>query len=220
MLSGTMTLSPTKSARVAAPVPIFLFAVLTLLFGLNDVGFIWATTAAQWLGVDYVTKVLVIALIMAHPAARRAVLRGAAWPRPMWLAVIGMVAITVLSIAGLAWIDAQGFDATTALQSFPRIDQTWLVVFDLTVGLALTAVAEELVFRRLYLDTFAARLPTLPLYVVSAGLFAAVHWSIGVGTVAGTFVIGMMLLWLTRRTGSVLPAIAAHYVINLVLFWP
>jgi len=94
------------------------------------------------------------------------------------------------------------------------------VVFDLTVGLALTAVAEELVFRRLYLDAFGARLSPLPLYVLSAAVFAAVHWSIGLGTVAGTFVVGLMLLWLTRRTGSVLPAIAAHYVINLVLFWP
>jgi len=55
---------------------------------------------------------------------------------------------------------------------------------------------------------------------LSAAVFAAVHWSIGLGTVAGTFVVGLMLLWLTRRTGSVLPAIGAHYVINLVLFWP
>ncbi len=220
MLAAVMTQSIGKMERATVPVPVFLFAALMLVFLLNDIGFIWATNAAQWLGVDYGTKVLVIALVLAHSDARRALLRGAGWPRPIWLALVGTIAVTAISIAGLAWIDERGYDAATALQAFPRIDQTWLVVFDLTVGLALTAVAEELVFRRLYLDAFGARLSPLPLYVLSAAVFAAVHWSIGLGTVAGTFVVGLMLLWLTRRTGSVLPAIAAHYVINLVLFWP
>jgi membrane protease YdiL (CAAX protease family) len=176
MLARVMTEPNSKMDRATTPVPILLFAILTLVFLLNDIGFIWATNAAHWLGVDYGTKVLVIALVLAHSDARRAFLRGAGWPRPIWLALVGTIAVTAISIAGLAWIDEQGYDAATALQVFPRIDQTWLVVFDLTVGLALTAVAEELVFRRLYLDTFGARLSPLPLYLLSAAVFAAVHW--------------------------------------------
>ena len=176
MLASVMTQSIGKMERATVPVPVFLFAALTLVFLLNDIGFIWATNAAQWLSVDYGTKVLVIALIMAHPEARHAVLRGARWPRPILFALGRAVAVTAISIAGLAWIDEQGYDTATALQVFPRVDQTWLVVFDLTVGLALTAVAEESVFRRLYLDTFGARLSPLPLYVLSAAVFAAVHW--------------------------------------------
>lgn len=170
--------------------------------------------------MDYASKIVVIGLIAAHPLLRQSALSGMTLPRPMFLAVVGTFAITAISIVGLSWVDSQGLDAATALQSFPGIDQTWLVVFDLTVGLALTAVAEELVFRRLYLDTFAAILSRTSLYLLSAAIFAAIHWSNGLGTVVGAFVVGLMLLWLTRRTGSLLPAIAAHYAINLVLFWP
>lgn len=202
------------------PLPVILFVVLTMPFLLNDIGFIWATNAAQWLGVDYATKILVIGVIVGHPMLRQSARGSVTWPRPMLIAVVGTLAVTVVSIVGLTWIDNQGLDAATALQAFQGIDQTWLVIFDLTVGLALTAVAEELVFRRLYLETFATILPRTSLYLVSAALFAAIHWSNGLGTVAGAFVIGLMLLWLTRRTGSLLPAIAAHYVINLVAFWP
>jgi len=124
MLAAVMTQSIGKMERATAPVPVFLFAALTLVFLLNDIGFIWATNAAQWLGVDYGTKVLVIALVLAHSDARRALLRGAGWPRPIWLALVGTIAVTAISIAGLAWIDERGYDAATALQAFPRIDQT------------------------------------------------------------------------------------------------
>jgi membrane protease YdiL (CAAX protease family) len=54
---------------------------------------------------------------------------------------------------------------------------------------------------------------------VSAAIFAALHWSNGLGPVAGTFVIRLMLLWSPRQTSSILPKIAAHYFISLVLFW-
>jgi|APSaa5957512535_1039671.scaffolds.fasta_scaffold67317_2 uncharacterized protein len=202
------------------PLPVILFVALTLPFLLNDIGFIWATSPAQWLGVDYATKIVVIGLIAGHPFLRQSALGSLTWPRSIWFAGTSTLAVTAISIVGLSWIDDQGLDAATALQTFPGIDQTWLVIFDLTVGLALTAVAEELVFRRLYLDTFAPILPHTSLYLVSAAIFAAIHWSSGLGTVAGAFVVGLMLLWLTRRTGSLLPAIAAHFAINLVLFWP
>ncbi len=58
------------------------------------------------------------------------------------------------------------------------------------------------------------------LYFISAALFAAIHWSSGIGTIGGAFVTGLLLMWLTRRSGSVLPAVSAHYFINLILFWP
>jgi membrane protease YdiL (CAAX protease family) len=59
----------------------------------------------------------------------------------------------------------------------------------------------------------------MSLYLVSAAIFAALHWSNGLGPVAGTFVIRLMLLWSPRQTSSILPKIAAHYFISLVLFW-
>jgi hypothetical protein len=41
--------------------------------------------------------------------------------------------------------------------------------------LALTAVAEEFVFRRLQLDTFTTILPRTSLYLVSAEIFSTIH---------------------------------------------
>ncbi len=60
----------------------------------------------------------------------------------------------------------------------------------------------------------------MAIYLLSATIFAAVHWSNGIGTIIGAGVVGVLLMWLTRAGGSLVPAIAAHFAINLVLFWP
>ncbi|MDA0369171.1 MAG: type II CAAX endopeptidase family protein [Proteobacteria bacterium] len=201
-------------------VPVALFAALTVPFFVNDIGFILAATSTQWLAVDYGSKALAIIAVFAVPSLRAAVVRGAAWPSLRWSTVGGTIGIVVLTIATFSWLDESGLDATTALQTFLPIEQPWLVAFDLTVGLALTAIAEEIVFRRLFLDALGTRLPVFSLYAVSATLFAGIHWSNGLGTIAGAFLVGLLLIWLTRRAGTVIPAVVAHFFINLVLFWP
>lgn len=201
-------------------VPLGLFVALIAPFFLNDIGFMLAGSAPQWLAVDYVSKAIAVAAVILVPTLRRAVASGSRWPANGWFTAAGIALVTAACVAGIASLDWLGWDEAIALQTFYPIAQSWLLVFDLAIGLTLTAIAEEIVFRRLFIDTFATRLAPLGLYVVSATLFAAIHWSNGAGTIAGAFLAGLLLMWLTRRTGSVLPAVAAHYCINLILFWP
>lgn len=194
--------------------------VLAVPFFLNDIGFIAAQGAGAWLAVDYASKLAVFAAIVAFATLRRASLAGARLP-PNLLSTGAATALVIVGLVALFFaIDNLGLDQGTVLQRFFPLDRAWLIVFDLTVGLALTAIAEELVFRRLFLDAFARRWSAFWLYAASSALFAAIHWSNGVGTIGGAFVAGLLLMWLTRRSGTVLPAIIAHYVVNLVLFWP
>lgn len=196
------------------------FLLLTLPFFLNDIGFIVATSAGEWIAVDYSSKLVVVVAIAAFAVLRSAALEGARLPTQLWLTGAMTAAVTLALIALFFGIDRWELDAGTVLQSFFPLERAWLIVFDLTAGLALTAVAEELVFRRLFLDAFATRWSVSSLYVVSSVAFAAIHWSNGVGTIGGAFLAGIALMWLTRRSGTVLPAIIAHYAVNLVLFWP
>jgi membrane protease YdiL (CAAX protease family) len=200
--------------------PAAIYALAVIPFFANDVGFILAENAGSWLTVDYGSKLAALAVVALAPTLQRAVREGSGRPRAPWRDVTATAVVSVLAIALFMAIDALGLDADTTLQAFFPLDETWLIAVDLTAGLALTAVAEELIFRRLFLDVFQKRLAVPALYGVSAALFAAIHWSNGLGTIGGAFLTGLMLLWLTRRTGTVLPAIAAHYIINLVLFWP
>lgn len=196
------------------------FVILTLPFFVNDVGFILARSAGAWISVDYASKLAVLAAIAAFAVLRRRALEGARLPDDLATIGVATIFVTAIVVALFLAIDRFGLDSGTVLQSFFPLERPWLIVFDLTVGLALTALAEELVFRRLFLDAFAKRWSPPALYLVSSTLFAAIHWSNGVGTIGGAFIAGVMLMWLTRRSGTVLPAIVAHFAINLVLFWP
>lgn len=215
-------MADTTRATDAPPpsLPVAIYALAVIPFFANDVGFILAENAGTWLAVDYGSKLAALAVVALAPSLRRTVQEGSGRPRAPWHAAVAAAVISVIAIALFAAIDALGLDRDTMLQAFYPLDETWLLAFDLTAGLAITAVAEELLFRRLFLDVFRKRLAVPALYGASAALFAAIHWSNGLGTMGGALLTGLMLLWLTRRCGTVLPAIAAHYVINLVLFWP
>ena len=102
---------------------------------------------------------------------------------------------------------------------YPRIEDVFLFRLDMSFGLALTAVSEELAFRSVakgiaerYLDR-----PTV-LVVLTSVLFGLAHWSHGVPNVIATSLDGMILMVLFLRTGSILPSILAHYFINVLSF--
>ena len=54
--------------------------------------------------------------------------------------------------------------------------------------------------------------------LVPSLIFALIHWGSGVGLMVSAFFAGIALMALFLRTGSVLPGIAVHYLINLIAF--
>lgn len=198
-----------------------LYALVVLPFFLNDIGFVLARNAPEWLAADYASKIIALGLILAVPALRRLARDWGDTATPLWL-----LALAAVASAGLIVAEFRGFEDRlnalwpgSVLYRFPRIESDGLRIFDLTVGLVLTAVAEELVFRRLFADIVGSFFPSeWTMVAASAVLFGAIHWSAGIGSVVGAMVAGVVLMVLMRRSGSLWPPIAAHYLTNLILF--
>ena len=129
----------------------------------------------------------------------------------------GAFVVTVFEIAYPLIDDAL---PETALQEMPEIRSASVFWLDMTLGLALTAIAEELVFRRLFFNIVRPYFASPAFFVlVSALLFGLIHWSGGVANVVSATVAGIALMMLMLRTRSVLPAMVVNYLANFVLFY-
>lgn len=76
--------------------------------------------------------------------------------------------------------------------------------------------AEELIFRGFMLPAFAQRFGFLAGALITSLLFGLAHLQVNVGIL--TFLMGMLLAWLYKKTGSLWPAILFHSLKNLVAF--
>jgi hypothetical protein len=88
-----------------------------------------------------------------------------------------------------------------------------LVAFVIALALVLAPVAEELVFRVGIFRFLRARAPGWVAYVVSAGLFAALH-----GNWFGSlplFILGLVFAASYERTGRIAVPMLAHALFNL-----
>lgn len=96
------------------------------------------------------------------------------------------------------------------------IGNMYLWFFDLTVGLMLVAVVEELVSRRLAFAVLPG--PMWVRWIVSSLLFGLMHWSMGYGHMVETVLIGLAFGAAYWWTGSLKLVIMAHYAVNFLIF--
>lgn len=103
------------------------------------------------------------------------------------------------------------------LSPWPPVLDPTLRIVDLSAGLLLVAVSEELVFRR-FLFAVIERWFTkkLPIIMISSTVFALVHFTSGiVDTMVNALVHGIFLgiaFWATRRVAI---CVVSHYLIDL-----
>ena len=193
-------------------------ALVSAPFFLNDIAFMATDTAPGWLAADYGSKILALVILFAIPTLRHAVAGTLVMPRaPIEAAVLAVAAAAV--ILGADWLLRIAVDIEISglkLFTYPKIDSAVLYWTDITFGLVLTAVSEELVFRGLFARLMAPLLPrAAAMIVASAVFFALIHWSHGTTAMAVAFVAGLVLMAFYRRTGSLASAMAAHYLVNL-----
>jgi membrane protease YdiL (CAAX protease family) len=81
-------------------------------------------------------------------------------------------------------------------------------------------IVEEILFRGIVLEGLVNVTNGVVAVIVSAAIFAGVHWAGGVGQIASTFILGLVLGWLYLRTRSVVPSSVAHIIYNGVAFYP
>lgn len=201
-----------------------LVALAAAPFYLNDLLFIASRTVEQWLFADYGSKVLGLALLLAFAPLRAAVRASLALRRP-WPEAAGWAVLATIAIVGLdqgtTWLKREFGESLpwAALFDYPAIEDPVLRATDLTLGLFLTALSEEFLFRGV-LGVVGARYVAnrILLSILAALAFALIHWAQGAFDLAFTFAAGLILMALYWRTGSTIPGIVVHYVVNLVSF--
>ena len=142
--------------------------------------------------------------------------RGATLTDISWLPMVALaIGLSVTGVYALI-VEALGIDILTPDQNLEEIGAIGGVaqapVFAI-VGI-LAPFGEEVFFRGFLLAALLPVMGGLRSAIVSSGVFAVAHLSIG--TLLPIFVMGMLLAWLYLRTGSIWPPFAAHAAQNLL----
>lgn len=196
-----------------------VLAVLSSVYLLNDFLFMRARSYGEWLAVDYGSRFLAIGIILwllkqkislpAEFGLKRIPLRQGL----MWMLLLTLTGV-LIDQAG--WRFFEKILPHTQLAAMPKIDSPFVKTFDLTFGVALVAVSEEIVFRGYCYSALYDLMGPRLLVPVSALLFGLIHWSAGLHAVISTALWGVLPMVAMIRTGSVVPAMIAHYITDLV----
>lgn len=102
---------------------------------------------------------------------------------------------------------------------FPDLEQPYFIWFDLTVGLALVAVSEELVYRKAVFQISMERSwSSLKLYIISSLSFGLLHLPQGLTSVLTSTMFGIVFMFFYKRNQSLIFLVLAHYLVNLWFF--
>jgi membrane protease YdiL (CAAX protease family) len=211
-LSAPDAQAPAREAMLLA------FALTALAMLPAQIVRLFQDDALPWLLADYAGRLFALILVFSLPAGQVAVtrtdrLRVGRGEAILW--IVGIVA--VLSLSGLDVLFGSLFPGTS-LGGYPQ-PGGWLYLFDMTCGLALVALHEELVFRKLAaaaLERFFRS--EVMLVLVSAFIFALYHWWTGFGNMIACFAFGIAAMSCYRRTGSLWPVGFAHYALDVAAF--
>ncbi len=199
------------------------FLFLAAPFYLNDFVNIYITDWRLWLAIDYVAlKLLPLVLITWLIKTRRIV------PAEFGVCHLhgGLFIVTVI-LAALAGtlIDQNAYEMADKLPGYPALggmpaigNRTWDWI-DLTLGLFLVGLVEELVFRAgLFSVVSRYTRSTTIIVATSMILFGLIHWSGGLHTVVITGIIGGVFMIGYILTRSVAAIAVAHFLVNFIDF--
>lgn len=192
-------LDPTEpGARTAVPISAFPWAE-------------WAAYLAAFVGVPLAWESWRgqrRRALTPTPSARRVIglVLPRRWPRELVLTI-------VLSAAALAYVAG----ATAVAHARPAHALAVGNVVFYAINWGVYAAAEETLFRGFVQRRFAKALPLWPAILLTAAIWAFVgHWR--VSSVENLYLrlpVGIGLGWLYARSGSLLPPVVAHWLINL-----
>ena len=172
-------------------------------------------------GIDYVSRILEISIVLLVPLLRVRAIAAISRPQQISDLVIGPI-LTAGAILALGYVLTAPLNRVfeeTIFFSYPKIESSWLYIFDLTIGLALVAFSEELIFRGVLpaaLSTFISN--RVIVAIIASIVFAAVHWSKGVGSIITAFFYGIVFMIAYYRANSIVSPAIAHYMVNLVIY--
>ena len=197
--------------------------LLTMPFYLNDFASIYVKNWGWWLFIDYVGVKffpLLIALWLIYSKKMRASEFGLKTQSMLSFLKVFLILALVGTI-----IDQNGYQLIAKLPGYsplggmPAITSPVWNWVDLTLGLLMVGICEELVFRG-FMHTFISRY-TENLYIIvliSSVAFGLIHWSLGLHAVIVTSIIGAIFMIAFVRTKSLPAIMLAHFIINFIDF--
>lgn len=203
-----------SEARRGLAAAFFLILALMVLFQVWRLG---QAEAASWLAVDYAMRVTVLVLLGVLGNTR-----GVAFG--MTPLRIGQGELSLWLLGGV--LIALGFPTVEHFLSgllpdmrfgfYPRPPHLSAKVIDLTFGIGLTALHEEVFFRRVARAVFHRLGNGLLMVIATSTVFGLFHWWTGPANMLLAGVVGAFLMLLYQRAGALWPAVAVHYLID---FW-
>lgn len=202
---------------------ILVLILLFIPFYLNDFSNIYVTDWRFWILIDYSTvklfPFLVVLWLIRSKKMQPSEFGLTAQP------VISFVTVFFIGTLAATFIDQNGyfilnkFPGYRLLGGMPEIGNPLWNWIDLTVGLLIVGIFEELVFRG-YMHMFLTRYTQCPLIIIgiSGVAFGFIHWSGGFHNVIATSAIGAVFMVLYLRTRSLPAIMLAHFAVNFIDF--
>ncbi len=201
---------------------ITFFILAALPFYLNDFSNIFVKDEVTWLALDYSLKLIPLTFLLCMIKAGNLSFKD-----------LGLTALSpnrfifwtlFITTLGLC-LDEPGFSIwgkilpSINLGSIPIGQESPYYVLDMTVGLALVAIAEEVIFRGLAFTALKEKgYSPSSVFIISGIAFGLIHWSAGPVAIVTTAITGAGLMVCMWKTRSILPTIIAHYIINYLSF--
>jgi CAAX protease family protein len=173
-----------------------------------------------WIACDYAGRIVALGVLLAIPVARKVAFTPEPIRAPWWEVALWIVALVAFDRI----VDHAVSDVVNAMYPGTRLGnypspRGWLFAVDISVGLALVAYSEEVIFRRCARTALTGLIGDgWAMVVVTAALFAAYHWWSGVGNIAATMLFGIVAMLCYRRLGALSPVVLAHYLCDAANF--
>jgi membrane protease YdiL (CAAX protease family) len=176
------------------------------------------TDPVAWIACDYAGRLGTLVILALIPAARSVAFaretREVSWSElAIW--VVCLLAFELIIGRSMAWI-IDALIPGTRLTMASRLPD-WLYAVDVTLGIALVAYQEEIVFRRCARALLDKKLGgRATMVIASALLFGSYHWSRGLGTIISAILFGIVAMTFYLRAGVLWPLILVHYVTDVM----
>ncbi len=202
---------------------ILAFVLLAIPFYLNDFANMYLKNWRLWLLVDY-AGVKLFPFVFALWLIYSKKMRVSEFGLKTQSTLSSLVVFLIVALVG-AVIDQNGYQLAAELPGYPPLggmpaitSPVWNWI-DLTFGLLVVGICEELVFRG-FLHTFISRYTENPfaIVIISSVGFGLIHWSLGLHVVLVTSTIGAVFMIAYLRTRSLPAIMLAHFAINFIDF--
>jgi uncharacterized protein len=198
------------------------FYILTAIYLFNDFVFIYTETITLYLLFDYLFRIISIIIILYLLKIKIINLSYLKlnfvsfktfvfWS--LYLIFIGLIIFFVLEEILLKIIPKIN------LFNYPKYDSLISKIIDLTFGLVIVALTEELIFRGyLYSYLKDRKFNAAKIIIISSIVFGLIHWSVGIVPIFTTALWGVFAIVSVIKTNSIFPSLFAHYIIDLISF--